>query len=328
MKIVIPGGTGQVGTVLAREFHNAGHEVVVLSRHPDKAAWRTVRWDAETLGDWAPEIDGADVVINLAGRSVNCRYTPENRRTIKESRMNSTRILGEAIARAAHPPRVWLQSSTATIYAHRYDAPNDEATGLIGSTEPDAPSTWRFSIDVAQAWEQAANEAVTPQTRKVLMRSSMIMSPDRGGIFDVILGSVRFGLGGPVGDGRQYVSWIHDHDFVQAIYWLIARDDLEGVVNLAAPNPLPYAEFMRTLRQSWGIPIGLPATAWMVEIGTFLMRTESELVLKSRRVIPGRLLESGFTFRFPTWAQAAEDLCQRWRRASYTDTGLKMSHDE
>jgi uncharacterized protein len=313
MKIVIPGGTGQVGTVLAREFHNAGHEVVVLSRHPDKAAWRTVRWDAETLGDWAPEIDGADVVINLAGRSVNCRYTPENRRTIKESRMNSTRILGEAIARAAHPPRVWLQSSTATIYAHRYDAPNDEATGLIGSTEPDAPSTWRFSIDVAQAWEQATNEAVTPQTRKVLMRSSMIMSPDRGGIFDVILGLVRFGLGGPVGDGRQYVSWIHDHDFVQAIYWLIARDDLEGVVNLAAPNPLPYAEFMRTLRQSWGIPIGLPATAWMVEIGTFLMRTESELVLKSRRVIPGRLLESGFTFRFPTWAEAAGDLCQRWR---------------
>jgi uncharacterized protein len=313
MKVIIPGGTGQVGTVLAREFHNAGHEVVVLSRHPDKAAWRTVRWDAETLGDWAPEIDGADVVINLAGRSVNCRYTPENRRIIKESRVNSTRILGEAIARAAHPPRVWLQSSTATIYAHRYDAPNDEATGIIGSTEPDAPSTWRFSIDVAQAWEQAANEAVTPQTRKVLMRSSMIMSPDRGGIFDVILGLVRFGLGGSVGDGRQYVSWIHDHDFVQAIYWLIQRDDLEGVVNLAAPNPLPYAEFIRTLRQSWGIPIGLPATAWMVEIGTFLMRTESELVLKSRRVIPGRLSQSGFTFEFPTWAEAAGDLCQRWR---------------
>jgi uncharacterized protein len=313
MKIVIPGGTGQVGTVLAREFHGAGHDVVVLSRHPARAAWRTVRWDAETLGDWASEVDGADVIINLAGRSVNCRYTAENRRIIKESRVNSTRVLGEAIARAAHPPRVWLQSSTATIYAHRYDAPNDEATGIIGSSEPDAPSTWRFSIDVAQAWEQAANEAVTPQTRKVLMRSSMIMSPDRGGIFDVILGLVRFGLGGPVGDGRQYVSWIHDHDFVQAIYWLIERDDLEGVVNLAAPNPLPYAEFIRTLRHAWGMPVGLPATAWMVEIGTFLMRTESELVLKSRRVIPGRLSQSGFTFEFPTWAEAAGDLCQRWR---------------
>jgi uncharacterized protein len=313
MKIVIPGGTGQVGTVLAREFHGAGHDVVVLSRHPARAAWRTVRWDAETLGDWASEVDGADVIINLAGRSVNCRYTAENRRIIKESRVNSTRVLGEAIARAAHPPRVWLQSSTATIYAHRYDAPNDEATGIIGSSEPDAPSTWRFSIDVAQAWEQAANEALTPQTRKVLMRSSMIMSPDRGGIFDVILGLVRFGLGGPVGDGRQYVSWIHDHDFVQAIYWLIERDDLEGVVNLAAPNPLPYAEFIRTLRHAWGMPVGLPATAWMVEIGTFLMRTESELVLKSRRVIPGRLSQSGFTFEFPTWAEAAGDLCQRWR---------------
>jgi uncharacterized protein len=253
------------------------------------------------------------VVINLAGRSVNCRYTAENRRTIKESRVSSTRVLGEAIARAAHPPRVWLQSSTATIYAHRYDAPNDEATGLIGSSEPDAPSTWRFSIDVAQAWERAANEAVTPRTRKVLMRSSMIMSPDRGGIFDVILGLVRFGLGGPVGDGRQYVSWIHDHDFVQAVYWLIERDDFEGVVNLAAPNPLPYAEFMRTLRHAWGMPVGLPATAWMVEIGAFLMRTESELVLKSRRVVPGRLLQSGFSFEFPTWAEAAGDLYQRWR---------------
>jgi uncharacterized protein (TIGR01777 family) len=315
LKIVIPGGTGQVGTILARAFHTAGHEVIVLSRRPNPAAWRTVTWDAESLGDWAAEFEGADAVINLAGRSVNCRYTADNRRLITESRVNSTQIVGQAIAQASRPPRVWLQASTATIYAHRYDAPNDEASGLIGGPEPDAPSTWRFSIEVAKAWERAANDSTTPYTRKVLMRSAMTMSPDRGGIFDVLLRLVRFGLGGRVGDGRQYVSWIHDQDFVRAVFWLIERDELEGVINLAAPNPLHYAEFMRTLRAAWGIPIGLPATKWMVEIGMFFLQTESELVLKSRRVIPGRLMQSGFTFQFPAWAAAARDLCQRWRTA-------------
>src|SRR6516164_546841 len=182
MKIVIPGGTGQVGTLLSRAFVADGHEVVVLSRHPDKSPWRVVGWDAEAIGDWAAEIDGADAVINLAGRSVNCRYSPANRRLIQESRVNSTRAVGLAIARATSPPRVWLQASTATIYAHRYDAPNNEATGILGGTEPNAPDTWRFSIDVAKSWEQAANEAIVPRTRKVLLRSAMIMSPDCSGV--------------------------------------------------------------------------------------------------------------------------------------------------
>lgn len=313
MKIVIPGGTGQVGTLLARAFVADGNEVVVFSRNTGKAPWRIVRWDAETVSDWAAELDGADAVINLAGRSVNCRYNPENRRLIMESRMNSTRAVGQAIAKAARAPRVWLQASTATIYAHRYDAPNDEATGILGGSEENAPDTWRFSIDVAKSWEQAANEAIVPRTRKVLLRSAMIMSPDHGGIFDVLLGLVRRGLGGTSGDGRQYVSWIHDQDFIRAIYWLIDHAELEGPVNLAAPNPVPNAEFMRTLRAVWGIRVGLPATKWMLEIGAFLMRTETELVLKSRRVVPGRLLQSGFVFQFPTWTKAAADLCRRWR---------------
>ena len=313
MKIVLPGGSGQVGTILARAFHAAGHEVVVLSRTPARAPWRTVAWDAETQGAWAAEIDGADVVINLAGRSVNCRYTPENRRQIMESRVKSTRAVGEAIRRADRPPRVWLQASTATIYAHRYDAPNDEATGILGGSEANVPDTWRFSIDVAKAWERALDEAVVPQTRKVAMRSAMIMSPDRGGVFDVLLRLVRFGLGGRVGDGRQYVSWVHDQDSVRAIMWLIEHDDMEGPVNIAAPNPLPYADFMRTLRRAWGMPVGLPATTWMLEIGAFVLRTESELVLKSRRVVPGRLLDAGFTFEYPTWDEAARNLCSRWR---------------
>lgn len=313
MKIVIPGGTGQVGTLLARAFIANGHEVVVLSRNPRKAPWRVIEWDAETVGDWAAEIDGADVVINLAGRSVNCRYNAANRRLIKESRVNSTRAVGQAIAGAARPPQVWLQATTATIYAHRYDAPNDEASGILGGLEQGAPDTWRFSIDVAQAWEQAANDVIVPHTRKVLLRSAMTMSPDRGGVFDALLGLVRWGLGGASGDGRQYVSWIHDRDFIRAVYWLIDHPELEGTVNLASPNPAPNAEFMRTLRAAWGIGFGLPATKWMLEIGAFFMRTETELILKSRRVVPGRLLESGFVFQFPTWAEAAADLCRRWR---------------
>lgn len=312
MKIVIPGGSGQVGKLLSRALLADGHEVVVLSRTPGKVAGRVVVWDAETLGVWSAEVDGADVVINLAGRSVNCRYNNANRRDIMESRVRSTKIIGQAIADAANPPRVWLQSSTATIYAHRYDAPNDEATGIIGGSEENVPDTWRFSIEVARAWEQAANDAVVPRTRKVLLRSAMTMSPDRGGVFDVLLGLVRHGLGGTSGDGRQFVSWIHDLDFIRAIYWLIDHE-LEGPVNLASPNPLPNAHFMRALRQVWGIQFGLPSPRWMLEIGTFFLRTESELILKSRRVVPGRLLESGFVFQFPEWSGAATDLCRRWR---------------
>lgn len=314
MKIVIPGGTGQVGTVLARAFVADGHDVAVLSRGTATAPWRTVYWDAETVGDWAAEFDGADVVINLAGRSVNCRYGVKNRRLIRDSRINSTRAVGQAIARATRPQRVWLQASTATIYAHRFDADNDEATGILGGAEVDAPDTWRFSIEVAKAWEQAAMEAFVPETRRVLLRSAMTMSPDTGGVFDVLLGLVRKGLGGSSGDGRQYVSWIHDVDFCRAVNWIIDHEDLNGPINLTSPNPLHNTDFMNALRAAWGINFGLPAPTWMIEIGTFFMRTESELVLKSRRVVPGRLLESGFKFKFPTWAQAATDLCRRWRR--------------
>jgi uncharacterized protein (TIGR01777 family) len=313
MKLIIPGGTGQVGTMLSRFFHQRGHQVVVLSRHPVSALWRVVTWDGRSSGAWEAELDGADVVINLAGRSVNCRYGPANRRAILESRVNSTRVLGEAIAQAKRPPQIWLQASTATIYAHRYDAPNDETTGILGGTEPNAPDTWRFSIDVATAWERTLDEAVTPRTRKVKLRSAMTMSPDDGGIFDVLLRLVRCGLGGQAGDGRQFVSWIHGEDFIRAIVWLIEHDDVDGPVNLAAPQPLPNAEFMRALRAAWGMPVGLPATTWMLEIGALLLRTETELILKSRRVVPGRLMKQGFAFQFPMWPEAASDLCRRWR---------------
>lgn len=313
MKVVLPGGSGQVGTVLARAFHGAGHEVVVLSRRAAAAPWRMAQWDGRTAGDWLKEIDGADVVINLAGRSVNCRYNAGNRKAIVDSRVESTRVVGEAIQRARNPPRVWLQASTATIYAHRYDAANDEATGVLGGSEPDAPDTWRFSIDVARGWERELEAAIVPHTRKVAMRSAITMSPDPGGAFDTLLWLVRLGLGGQAGDGRQYVSWIHDVDFIRAVDWLIEHDEVSGVVNLASPYPLPNAEFMRALRRAWGIPIGLPAAKWMLEAGAVFLRTETELILKSRRVVPGRLLQHGFSFKFPEWPAAAEDLCRRTR---------------
>jgi uncharacterized protein (TIGR01777 family) len=320
MKIVIPGGTGQVGNLLARAFHKDGHEVVVLGRHsPKPAPWQVKQWDPANVSAWSDTLDGADVVINLAGRSVNCRYTPQNREQILQSRIESVRAIGQALSNVKRPPRIWLQASTATIYAHTYGAPNDEASGVIGGNEPDAPDSWRFSIQVAAAWEKVFDEISAPDTRKIKLRSAVILSPDRGGIFDTLLALVRKGLGGTSGDGRQYVSWIHDVDFIRAVYFLIARNDMDGVINLASPHPVPNREFMSALRQAWGTNIGLPATKWMLEIGAVFMRTQTELVLKSRRVIPGRLLQQGFSFAHPEWPEAARDLCERWKAERSTN---------
>ncbi len=314
LKIVLAGGSGQVGQGLVAPLRDAGHELVLLSRNPAPGPVRSVAWDARTVGEWAQELDGADVVVNLAGRSVNCRYNDANRRQIMESRIAATRALGEAIAAARHPPRVWLQMSTATIYAHRYDAANDEHTGILGGSESDVPDTWHFSTDVAQAWEAAAEAFDLPRTRLVLMRAAMVMRPSRDGIFDVLLGLVRRGLGGPVAGGRQYMSWVHHEDFARAVVWLIDHEELSGAVNVAAPGPLPQREFMAALRGAWGARVGLPATRWMAAIGAFAMRTETELIFKSRRVVPARLQESGFVFGHPDWPAAAEQLCDEWRR--------------
>ncbi|MFR9793600.1 TIGR01777 family oxidoreductase [Streptomyces sp. MB22_4] len=311
MKIVIPGGTGQVGGVLKRALGAAGHEVVILTRRPQREG--EVAWDGKTLGPWAAAVDGSDVVVNLAGRSVSCRYTAANLRDMMDSRVDSARVVGAAIAGAARPPRVWLQMSTATVYAHRFDAPNDEATGVIGGTEAGVPDYWAYSVAIAEAWEQAQRQADTPATRKVALRSAMVMSPDPGGVFAVLLGLARLGLGGPVAGGAQYVSWIHEHDFVRAVEFLMDREDITGPVNLAAPHPLPQRAFMRALRSAWGVPVGLPATKWMAEVGAFALRSDTELLLKSRRVVPGRLTRADFDFRYPRWPQAAEELVRRVR---------------
>ncbi|MFG2019421.1 DUF1731 domain-containing protein [Actinomadura geliboluensis] len=311
MRVVIPGGTGQVGAVLDRALTAAGHEVVVLTRTPVGA--RQVGWDGRTLGSWAKVVDGSDVMINLAGRSVSCRYTPANLQEMMDSRVHSARVVGEAIAGAARPPKVWLQMSTATIYAHRFDAANDEAGGVIGGGEAGVPKYWGYSVKIARNWERAQELAETPETRKVALRAAMVMSPDRGGVFDVLSWMARLGLGGPVAGGAQFVSWIHDVDFVRAVEFLIGRDDIAGAVNLASPGPLPQRVFMRALRSAWGVPVGLPATAWMAEIGALVIRSDTELLLKSRRVVPGRLLDAGFGFEHERWPEAARDLVRRAR---------------
>jgi uncharacterized protein len=313
MRIVIPGGSGQVGRILARHFHKQGHDVTVFSRTPQPAPWRVVAWDGVTAGNWISDLRRSDVCINLAGRSVNCRYNAANRRAIKESRVRSTVLLNEVIASLNPAPRLWINASTATIYRHALDRPMDEANGEPGGNEPGAPDTWNFSIDVAKAWERAFFGTTTPRTRKIAIRSAITFSPDRGGVFDVLLGLVRHGLGGTQGRGDQFVSWIHEADFARSIDFLIEREGFSGIVNLASPNPLPNRDFLRSLRDAWGARAGVPAKSWMIEIGTFLMRTESELVLKSRRVVPGRMLAAGFQFLFPEWPAAARDLVVRWR---------------
>jgi uncharacterized protein (TIGR01777 family) len=312
MRIVLPGGTGQIGTILARAFGQAGHEVTVLTRRPTAAG--QVYWDGTTLGPWAEVVDGSDVVINLAGRSVNCRYTAASLQAMMDSRVDSARVVGAAIERAARPPGVWLQMSTATIYAHRLDGPNDESTGIVGGTEPGVPAYWEYSVRIARRWEQAQRRARTPATRKVALRTAFVVSPDRGGAFDVLSRLARLGLGGPVAGGGQYVSWIHEADFVRAVEFLIGREDLVGPVNLAAPEPLPQREFMAGLRAAWGRQAGLPAAGWMAEIGALVLRSDTELLLKSRRVVPGRLLAAGFDFRYPRWPEAARDLVSQVRR--------------
>jgi uncharacterized protein (TIGR01777 family) len=314
MRIVVPGGTGQVGGVLRRALRRRGDEVTVLSRRPEQleTGIRHVVWDGRTLGPWAAELDGADAVVNLAGRTVSCRYTDENLRQMMDSRVDSTRVVGRAIAQARRPPAVWLQMSTATIYADarsRGDGlPHDEATGVLGGEEPDVPLYWEYSVRIARRWEEAQAAADTPATRRVALRTAMVMTPDRGGIFDYLSWLTRLGLGGPVAGGRQWVSWIHGADFVAAVLFLLDRSDLDGPVNLAAPGPVPQRDLARSLRDAWGTPVGLPATRLMAEVGAFALRTDTELLLKSRRVVPGRLLDAGFPFAHPHWPAAAADL--------------------
>ncbi len=333
MRILIPGGFGQAGTLLARHLHAAGHEVTVLSRNPAACTqhpWRTLGWDGRTPGSgpdaWAGEIDRSEAVINLTGRSVNCRFTPAHRREILDSRIEPTLLLCRLIAVSRTPPRVLLNASTATYYRHALDRPQDEFTGELGDTparrgtrEPAGlPETWSFSVSVAERWEQALAAVNTPRTRKLRLRLSMLMSPDPGGVFSVLSRLCRLGLGGTQGPGTQFISWMHDRDYCRAVDLLLEQpeiaDETGGVVNLTAPGALENRPFMRILRRAWHQPLGLPAPLPALALGAFAMRTQTELVMKSRWVTPTLLRRHGFQFGFPLWSDAAGDLVARMRR--------------
>jgi len=304
-KIILAGGTGFLGQVLVDHWKDSPIDIVVLSRKPYTSHDRVryVTWDGKSIGTWANELNKADVLINLAGRTVDCRYTAENKRQIIESRIKSTAVLGQAIRQTDNPPLLWINLSSATIYRHAPDRQMDEITG-----ETDSPQAeHRFSQQVCKEWEQTFWESDTPEVRKVALRSSLVLGRD-GGVFPVLKRLTRFGLGGQQGDGDQFISWLHEHDFARIIDFLIRNDTLDGTFNCTAPCPIRNTEFMTLLRRAFGAPVGLPATRWMLEIGAFLLRTETELVLKSRNVIPRKLQEAGFRFVYPTASEALTTL--------------------
>ncbi len=308
MKIVLAGGSGFLGRALTEHFSETGSEVVVLGRGSglpsDFPKARFVRWDAETRGAWESELEEADALVNLCGRSVDCRYNEENRRQIIDSRVNATKVLGEICATLTHPPKIWLNSSTVTIYEDRRGdlSPHDEHSDDLGHG---------FSVGVAKAWEEAFSKAEVPNVRKVAMRISIVFGKG-GGAFPVMRRFAKLGLGGRQGSGSQWMSWLHREDWVGIVEWLLANDEVSGVVNLAAPNPISNADFMREMRRRFApLGIGFPAPSLVVHLGAFFLRTAPELVLKSRKVVSGVLSEAGYEFSFPNIEEAIEDLGKR-----------------
>lgn len=295
-KLVIVGGNGFLGQQLRTHFENSGYQVVSISR----TGLSDVRWDARTLGPWAQELEGAALLVNLAGRTVDCRYTAANRQQILASRIASTRVLGMAVAGCQNPPKVWLNSSTATIYADTEGSSpaNTEAAGIIGEG---------FSVEIAKSWEAAFNESLTSATRKVALRTSIVLGAD-GGAFPVMARLAKWGLCTPQGSGEQWISWIHIADFCRAVEFLAQTESVHGAVNVCVPNPLLNKEFNALLGQYLRPMLRLPQPRWLLELGAFVLRTETELILKSRKVYPERLLAAGFQFKYPACEEAVANL--------------------
>jgi uncharacterized protein len=302
MKIVIAGGTGFLGSCLVEHYRNIGTQLIILTRGKSHASENIqyVNWDGKTVGPWAQILEGADVLINLNGKSVDCRYTEENRKLIYSTRLDATAALGSAIQNCKNPPKLWINAASATIYRHSLDKEMDEYTGEIGTG---------FSVDVCQKWESTFNMYETPQTRKVLIRTGIVLGKI-GGALRPLKMLTKFGLGGRHGPGNQYFSWIHEADFVGIIGFIISNEGMSGAYNVTAPTPLPNSQIMNSLRRVLGIPFGLPLPKLLLEFGAVLIRTEPELILKSRRVVPKRLLQAGYKFQFVNIQKALADLCQ------------------
>ena len=300
-KIVLAGGSGCIGTVLAEDFKNHCEEIIILSRkpHPAKDNIKTIVWDARNTGEWLNYLEGADMLINLTGKSVNCRYNDKNKQAIFNSRLLSIAVLGKAIEQLETKPKLFLNITSATIYRHAEDRPQDEFDGEYGSG---------FSVDVCKAWEKIFFEQAS-EVRKIALRMAIVLSL-KDGALPRYLKLTKCGLGGIQGNGQQMISWIHEQEISNIIEFLFQRDNLQGVFNASAPQPLSNKHFMKTLRQQLNMPFGLPATKWMLEIGTALAGTEAELILKSRWVLPTRLLREGYMFKFPAFQNALQHLLE------------------
>ncbi|MFC3561599.1 TIGR01777 family oxidoreductase [Pedobacter jamesrossensis] len=299
-KIVLAGGNGYLGGVLAKHFSSIADEVIIFSRKQkaDEGNIKTLLWDGKTEENWINELNNADLLVNLCGKNVNCRYTAKNREEIINSRVIPTNLLNRVIDKLANPPLLWINITSATIYRHAEDEPQDELNGEIG---------YGFSIDVCKIWERAFFQPTNPKTRKIALRLGIVLGRTDGA-FPRLLNLVKLGMGGKQGHGTQYVSWVHEQDVALSIEWLLGKGEIKGIVNCTAPNAIKNTELMKTLRKSYGIPFGLPAPAWLLEIGAIIIGTETELILKSRWVKPGVLLDSGFKFQYGNIDEAVHDI--------------------
>ncbi|REC54907.1 TIGR01777 family protein [Chryseobacterium piscium] len=296
MKIIIAAGTGFLGKNLEKYFTEKGNQVYILTRNPKRK--NEIRWDAKTLGEWKNLLEGSDVLINLAGKSVDCRYTEKNKREIYDSRINSTKVLQQAVDNCINKPKIWLNASSATIYVYSEKHLNTEENGIIGDD---------FSMNICKSWEEEFFKTKNPDTRKVALRTSIVLG-NNGGAFTKLKMITKLGLGGKQGRGNQNVSWIHIDDFCRAVEWIIENEDISGKINVTAPNPLNNEEFMRKLRKEMKILFGLNAAVWQLEIASVFLKTETELLLKSRNVYPEKLIINGFKFSYPDIETAFKNL--------------------
>ncbi len=299
-KIILAGGNGYIGKVLLNHYRAIAQEIIILSRtyRPEDGNVKTLIWDGNTPGEWVKAIEGAELLINLCGKNVNCRYTEKNKEEIFASRIIPTALLGRVIEKMEHPPMLWINITSATMYRHAEDRPQDEYNGEIGKG---------FSIEVCRKWEDTFFKASTPHTRKIALRMGIVLGLADGAL-PRLLNLVRLGLGGRQGNGQQYVSWVHEHDAANCTEWLLQHTELEGVLNCTAPQPIKNVAFMTCIREACNVRFGLPTPAWLLKIGAIVIGTETELILKSRWVVPKRLTDSGFTFLFPTTEQAIKNI--------------------
>ncbi len=301
-KLIIAAGTGFLGQVLVNHFKDSFEEIVILTRGKSevKNNIKYVNWNAKSFSGWEKELENADVLINLAGKSVDCRYNEKNKQEIYNSRIESTKILNEAVLQCENPPKHWLNSSTSTIYRFSLDKQMDEIDGEIGND---------FSMNIAKSWEKAFFETETPNTLKTALRTSIVLGKN-GGAFIPLKTLAKLGMGGKQGKGNQFISWIHEEDFARAIAFVI-ENKLENEINIVSPNPIRNVDFTTKLRKAVGMPFGISQPEWLLEFGSKLINTETELVLKSRNVIPRRLQENGFTFKYDSVEKTFENLLQK-----------------